>query len=575
MNIKILFLILIPILFLTSCNQGSSSTSSQSSVADVYLRNTNTVTKIAPTEYFNSQNTYGNEQFTTSLVSSAASTSTMCSSSNNYYSQSFDIDVSTLQSIYNDHFCQLNQALNITMNTPQCQSNISFIKDQADTGYFNLNASPIQNNALGISSVNFTPMNYTTTVPLPSGNQTFNVSGALIMPNIDKTKIKGVAVYFHGTTFNKVSVGSNWCNSETQLVAAIFASQGYIVVMPDYVGQGANWQSAHPYVLYPKVSAKTAIDMLSSVMPTIQSKYSLSNSDSIKLFSFGYSEGGAYSLWFNTFLRENPSYLSSFYNLTHSVGAEGAYNISNVIKGFLFSDVSASGTNTYNIQSQALTNSVKPLLSADALLSYATYSVNNSVNGTYDTNTTGYLSIFNTSFFNMDCSPQSMCNYNGAQMNIANAFAQQNTTVAQQILASALGKSNTISGVKYTYPEFLILYSSENNVSALVSESFFNASQMSQLDSVMQAADVNLSSVPNGAVSIISLTQDSVVSPNNYTYLSTTYPSKFYKTITINPSSIQVRSLVAGSSYVDYINVDHMQALIYEYLYILNIFNNK
>ena len=41
-------------------------------------------------------------------------------------------------------------------------------------------------------------------VPLPTGNQTFKVSGGIAMPQIDKSKIKGVLVYFHGTTFTSL-----------------------------------------------------------------------------------------------------------------------------------------------------------------------------------------------------------------------------------------------------------------------------------------------------------------------------------------------------------------------------------
>ncbi|MEY4504049.1 MAG: hypothetical protein RL154_342, partial [Pseudomonadota bacterium] len=369
--------------FLTACGSDSSSTQTSSNtgtsdISSIYTANANYATKLAPTELldgsqqhsqwdlYNADGTTWSDASKVSIAQTSSDTSSLCVKPANKYSKDLNITTAELETMYEDHFCQLNAKQGITLNTKQCQDNINFIKNQSDTGNFNLNAKPILNNPLGIKSVSFMPINYSTTVPLPSGDKTFNVSGGLIMPNdINKSSIKGVAVYFHGTTFNKSSVGSNWCNPETQLVAAVFASQGYIVVMPDYVGQGVDWQDVHPYVLYPKVSAKTAADMLSSVKSTIQTKYGMSDSDALKLFSFGYSEGGAYSLWFNTYLRDNPSIVSNFYSLTHSVGMEGAYNTSTVIKNFLFDNVTDKQQNTYNIQRTMLTDAVKPLLSAD------------------------------------------------------------------------------------------------------------------------------------------------------------------------------------------------------------------
>ncbi len=360
-------------------------------------------------------------------------------------------------------FCQLNSQHGVTLQSPECQAKIAYISQQSSTGFFNLTQKPILNNPLGVTGIQFQQVNYTTQVPLPQGTRSFQVSGGLIMPQgITGAQVKGVVVYFHGTSFNKTTVGSNYTsNGETRLVAQVFASQGYIVLIPDYVGQGADWQSVHPYVLYPQVSAKTAVDMLAAVAPTLKTQYQFSDASVLKLFSAGYSEGGAYSLWFTTYLYQNPGTLHSQYQLKHSVGMEGAYNASKVTKGFLFDDVALGGGNPYNIQVQAVTNLVKPLLSADAFLSYATYQLNGDVQ-----------SVFNPDFYSLKCLvlSQALCNVNGKNLTIGEAFAQPSTMIASQLLFSSLKQTANSA----TYPTDLVL-SSKNSVNALISSSFLSS----------------------------------------------------------------------------------------------------
>ncbi|ODT62876.1 hypothetical protein ABS71_15090 [bacterium SCN 62-11] len=144
---------------------------------------------------------------------------------------------------------------------------------------------------------------------------------------ISRSQFKGVVVYFHGTTFSKSQVPSEYDgNGETELMAEVFAPQGYVVVMPDYVGQGVDWETVHPHVLYPKVSAQTATDMLTAAAPT---RYGLTS-------------------------------------ISRSIPAEGAYSTSQVTFDYLFTDVSKSDGNPFNIQSQSIVNAVKAILSADA-----------------------------------------------------------------------------------------------------------------------------------------------------------------------------------------------------------------
>lgn len=476
-----------------------------------------------------------------------------------------NLPVGNLESDYETLFCGLSDDRGVTFDTPQVQADIRFISSQPGTGFFNLSNKPILNNPLGIASVNFEKIEYDTTVPLPAGNQSFHVSGGLLLPQgISRAQVKGVLVYFHGTTFSKAQVPSNYQGSiEARLMAQVFASQGYVVVMPDYVGQGIDWQNVHPYVLYPKVSAQTAADMLKAVRARLVAQYAVANGDPpFKLFSTGYSEGGSYSLWFNQYLRTNPGQLDSLYALTHSVGLEGAYSTSKVTFAYLFEEVSKGGGNPFNIQTLALVNLVKPILSADAFLSYATYSVNSD-----------FGSVFNDNFFHMKATfpvPQSDCDVAGQNLNIAQAFALEATNIAPQVLASALSKK--ANGAIYPGP-LELLTSSGNSVRSLVSPTLISPAPLEALLQVLKSADLDLSAVPDQGISIVTLDQDSVVVPNNFDDLQARFPSKIRDAFKVDHTAIQVVSPFSPANKATFVNVDHLHGLIYEFLYALNTFN--
>jgi hypothetical protein len=476
------------------------------------------------------------------------------------------IPISALQSDYETLFGSLNDSLGVTLNTPQVVRDIEFVASQSDTGNFDLRKKPILNNPLGVTGVSFQAIEYDTTVPLPNGNQTFRVSGGVILlQGISKAQLKGVVVYFHGTTFDKSQVGSNYeSNGETQLTAQIYASQGYAVIIPDYVGQGIDWANVHPYVLFPKVSAQTAVDMLTAVKPMLQSQYGLNANESVKLFSAGFSEGGGYSLWFNQYLSSTPAAQNPFYRLTHSVGMDGAYSTSEVTYNYLFGNVSKADGNPFHIQTQLITNTVKPILSADAFLSYATYQTGSN-----------FTQTFLPDFFAMLASPgvpQSDCNVSGQQLTIAQAFALPNINIAQNILSSAFSKSAN----GFTYPsKSQMTLGTQNNVSSLVSPDLLGQAAQAQLLQVMRNADVDLSAVAPQGVSILTLERDSVVVSNNFDHLLNRFPSKIKKAIRVDENRLQVLSPFSSAvKRAVFVPTDHLHAVVYEHLYALNIFNS-
>ena len=505
--------------------------------------------------------------------------------------QGQDITVASLQTIYDSNFCQLNNSQGVTANTPQCQNDITYINSILNSpgmGFSNLsNTTPFLANPLNITTVNFQKIIFNTTVDLPTGPTTFNnVSGGLFMPNISGSQIKGVVLYFAGSQPDKSDVGSNISVAKTQLIGEIFTSRGYIVVIPDLIGLGDDWANVHPYVIYPTVNIQTAIDMLNFVRPIINGHYtSPALTSPQNLFVTGMSEGGAYALWFSTYLNQQ-SYspvLNSFYSLKHSVGLSGAYNISNVTYGYLVNDVTLN-PNTYNVQSQVLVNVSKPLLHANTFLSYATYSLNGN-----------YYSTFNSSFYDMDCTgyidlfgvkihfPQSKCNINDNQLSLKNAFNEPNHSPAEQILYDALNKTTSGTPTSETTPPnpgILALTKKNSAIPYSSSVEFTNLSINTLLSDTVNAANVNLGGLGTQAVSIVSLNHDSVVSRNNFDLILQDYPSKLLHHILVDETQLKVVSPFSYSSTnfnqsdPKYVPVDHTQFLIYALTIALGIFEN-
>lgn len=217
--------------------------------------------------------------------------------------------------------------------------------------------------SLGIKSVKAYQLQYTTSgAPIAfAGNtrQTQRVSGLVLLPrftnlNDAATKVKGIVLYYHPTIFDKYGVPS-FDNSEgeiaRQMLAAIYATQGYIVVAPDYLGQGVNAQIMHPYVLYPQANAKSGIYMLKALKAFMQQE-SYAGMNESKLFITSYSEGGPYALWASKLLQTSYAEVLSATNLglKRTVGISGAYDLSGATIHYEFANTTnVEGKNPYFI----------------------------------------------------------------------------------------------------------------------------------------------------------------------------------------------------------------------------------
>ena len=144
--------------------------------------------------------------------------------------------------------------------------------------------------------------------------------------------------YQHGTIFNDSDAPSNVAANPAQdFVGALFSSQGFVAVLPDYLGYGESTQLMHPYIIADSAAAVT-IDMLRAVRThAAQISHALDG----QLFLTGYSEGGYVTL---AAQREMETNLSAEFTITKSVPAAGPYNISWTAKNMIDMAIMPSAT---------------------------------------------------------------------------------------------------------------------------------------------------------------------------------------------------------------------------------------
>jgi hypothetical protein len=128
-------------------------------------------------------------------------------------------------------------------------------------------------------------------------NEATTASGALMVPLGVDPRCSGarpIVLYAHGTTtdraFNIADV-HNQSNAEGLFLATFFASQGYIVVAPNYAGYDTSTLAYHPYLVADQQS-KDTIDALTAARSALPVASATLTRDSGKLFITGYSQGG-------------------------------------------------------------------------------------------------------------------------------------------------------------------------------------------------------------------------------------------------------------------------------------------
>lgn len=160
-------------------------------------------------------------------------------------------------------------------------------------------------------------------------NNSVVLSGLVALPKGEAPK--GLVIFNHGTTTDRNMSPSRYKGdktaSETELAILAFASGGYAVAMPDYLGLGDE-KGFHPYPLG-AVNALSAIDIIAPARLIAERQRVKIGS---KLFVTGYSEGGAAAMWT---ARELEKRNGANYDLTAFAPLSGPYDLSGTTREWL------------------------------------------------------------------------------------------------------------------------------------------------------------------------------------------------------------------------------------------------
>jgi hypothetical protein len=170
--------------------------------------------------------------------------------------------------------------------------------------------------------VNVVSLNYSTVGP--KGEAT-NASGVLLMPAGACANAAPLVAYAKGTDVQKPRTLANPQDSETFLLSAMYAAQGYAVVATDYLGYAKSTFPYHPY-LHADSEARTVLDSVRAARAAVASA---GGSLSGKVMFSGYSQGGHSSMAAHRAAeRDNPLE----FNVVAGAHMAGPYNLSGSFK---------------------------------------------------------------------------------------------------------------------------------------------------------------------------------------------------------------------------------------------------
>ncbi|MEJ8846864.1 lipase family protein [Variovorax rhizosphaerae] len=133
-------------------------------------------------------------------------------------------------------------------------------------------------------------LNYTT---LGAKGESTNASGVLLVPaGACAANALPLLAYAKGTDVQKPRTLANPADPETQLLAAMYAAQGYAVVATDYLGFAKSQYAFHPY-LHADSEARSVLDAVRAARVAVTN---LQGTLSGKVMFTGYSQGGHSSM---------------------------------------------------------------------------------------------------------------------------------------------------------------------------------------------------------------------------------------------------------------------------------------
>lgn len=167
---------------------------------------------------------------------------------------------------------------------------------------------------------------------LDVNNKKVNLTGLVAWPV--GGALNGLVVYCHGTTVDRGRSPSKFAGKgeapETIEAITGFATGGYAVILPDYIGLGDH-KAAHPYPLS-VVNARSGMDMISAARTLARQKnYKIAK----QLYVTGYSEGGGVAM---ALTRSLQSYMNEEYQVTRSSPASGPYDLSGTTRKFMLQE---------------------------------------------------------------------------------------------------------------------------------------------------------------------------------------------------------------------------------------------
>ena len=165
-------------------------------------------------------------------------------------------------------------------------------------------------------------LNYAT---VGAKNEDTNASGVMLVPAGSCTAAAPLVAYAKGTDVQKPRTLANPQDSETFLLAAMYAAQGYAVVATDYLGYAKSTYSFHPY-LHADSEATAVID---SVRAARHAASTVGASLSGKVMFTGYSQGGHASM---AAQRAAERDYGSEFNVVAGAHLAGPYNLSGSLR---------------------------------------------------------------------------------------------------------------------------------------------------------------------------------------------------------------------------------------------------
>lgn len=418
----------------------------------------------------------------------------------------------------------------VDKDSTQCQNNLANLQKFAG-----FNIKSIESNNVGVSGVSAYNITYNTQNYVPNGSfkyQSREVSGTVFVPSgISADKIKGVVLYYHPTMYNY----NDYSPSENIITGtsypAMYASQGFIVVLADLPGFGVDNTEMHPYI-FPKINVIAGINMLKATNQLL-TKVGVKRTSKYPLILNGFSEGGMLAQRASYMIQNNQiSLKDTNTKLALTVPMAGAFDLTKAQSAMAYSNITAPENNHFRVQSQ-----FTAALAKIGLISYTVNSYN------YYTNTQCNSLLLD-----------GICNFSIPGISAKN--------ISQIFESSDIPDTMTTQAKLYENALKVSNYSLDNN-------SIINIMQKNLSDDYKKAIDdiTLIDWRTKTPIEYIHLKRDSLVTPLNSILTAKNVGAKSAKGL-VNRTEINNDNYVEG---VDKIAIDHNNPIMYAFA--VSIFN--